>query len=206
MENGSRKIGLRVAAGCLVAITIIVAVFASGITFPTSQVPAQGPTIQLQTGILNVFIVDAPVELNHLNITITDLEVHKIGEKGEEGKWISVVNSSDPEDPVIPEFDLLYYQGPMEFHAVSTKIEAGNYTKIRMLISSAIANKTDDPTNPVELTVPSGKIDVIAKFEIVENGRIDVTIDIQPNWVAISNSGNLRPVLKATIDKPNGGL
>jgi hypothetical protein len=201
MENVSRKIGLRVAAGFLVAIIIIVAVFASGIPLPNNQEPA----IPLKTGILNVFIVDAPVELNHLNITITDLEVHKIGDEGEEGKWISLVNSSDPEDPVIPEFDLLYYQGSMEFHAISTKIEAGNYTKIRMLISSAIANKTDDPTNPVELKVPSGKIDVIAKFEIVENGRIDVTIDIQPNWVAISNSGNLRPVLKATIDKPTGG-
>ena len=104
MKNGSRKIVLRMTAGILVAITIIVAVFASGIQLPTT-----GPATQLQTGILNVFIVDAPVELNHLNITITDLEVHKVGEEGEPGKWISLINSSDPEDPVIPEFDLLYY-------------------------------------------------------------------------------------------------
>jgi hypothetical protein len=200
MENGSKKIGLRIAAGVLVAITIIVAVFASGIQLPTT-----GPASQPETGILNVFIIDAPVELNHLNITITDLEVHKAGNETEPGKWITLVNSSDPSSPTIPEFDLLFYQGGEEFHASSTKIEAGNYTKIRMFISQAIANKTDDPENPVTLKVPSGKIDVIAKFEIVENGAVDVTIDIQPDFIAISKSGNLKPVLKALIKPPIGG-
>ena len=204
MENGSKKIGLRMAAGILVAITIIVAVFASGIQLPTDQ-EITGPGTQLETGILNVFIIDAPVDLNHLNITITDLEVHKAGNETHAGKWISIVNSSDPTDPIIPEFDLLFYTGDKEFHASSTKIEAGNYTKIRMYISSAIANKTDTPTEPVALKVPSGKIDVIAKFEIVENEAVDVTIDIQPDWIAISNSGNLRPVLKALIKPPIGG-
>ena len=127
MGNGSKKIGLRIAARFLVAITIIVAVFASGIQLPTT-----GPATQLETGILNVFIVDAPVELNHLNITITDLEVHRVANETHAGKWISLVNSSDPSDPIIPEFDLLVYQGGEEIHASSTKIEAGNYTKIRM--------------------------------------------------------------------------
>ena len=200
MENGSKKIGLRVAAGFLVAITIIVAVFASGITLPTKE-GITVPTKQVQTGILNVFLIDAPVELNHLNITITDLEVHKAGEEGEEGKWISLVEDGVPE---IPEFDLLYYQDGRQLHLASEQIETGNYTKIRMYISSAVANKTDDPLNPVELNVPSGKIDVITKFEIGTEGRVDVTIDMEPDWIAISKSGNLRPVLKATIDS-NGG-
>lgn len=188
MENGSKKIGLRVTAGVLLAITIIVAVFASGITVPTQQV---------QKGILNVFLVDAPVELNHLNITITDLEVHKAGDDGEEGKWIVLVEDGVPE---IPEFDLLYYQDGRELHLVSDQIETGNYTRIRMYISRAVANKTDDPLNPVELNVPSGKIDVITKFEIINEGRVDVTIDMEADWIAISKSGNLRPVLKASIE------
>ena len=188
------------------AITIIVTVFASGISLPTNQ--ESNGISQLQTGILNVFIIDAPVDLNQLNITITDLEVYKAGDETEEGKWIQLVKDGEPP---IPEFDLLHYQDGREFHAVSEQIETGNYTKIRMYISNAVANKTDDPTNPVPLKVPSGKIDVIAKFEILENGRIDVTIDIQPDWIAISNSGNLRPVLKATINEyeapsePTGG-
>ena len=35
MENGKQKIGLRLAAGFLAGILIIVAVFASGVTFPS---------------------------------------------------------------------------------------------------------------------------------------------------------------------------
>ena len=189
MEIESKTIGLRLAAGVLIAMTIIVAVFASGITLPTEQA---------EKGILNVFLVDAPVELNHLNITITDLEVHKEGEDGEEGKWIALVENGEPE---IPEFDLLYYQSGRELHLASSQIETGNYTKIRMKISSAVANKTDDPDNPVTLTVPSGKIDVITKFELENGETIDVTIDMEADWVAISNSNNLRPVLKASIDE-----
>ena len=197
MENESKKIGLRVAAGFLVAITIIVAVFASGITFPTEQ-GITGRETQVQTGILNVFLIDAPVELNHLNITITDLEVHKAGEEGEEGKWITLVEDGVPE---IPEFDLLYYQDGRKLHLASEQIEIGNYTKIRMYISSAVANFTDDPDNAVDLNVPSGKIDVITKFEIGTEGRVDVTIDMIPDWIAISKSNNLRPVLKASISE-----
>ena len=206
MENDPRKIGLRMAAGVLVAVTIIVAVFASGIPLPTNN-EVTGPYTSLETGILNVFLIDAPVELNHLNITITDLEVHKAGENGEEGKWISLVE----EGVEMPEFDLLYYQDGRELHLASEQIETGNYTKIRIQVTSAVANFTDDPDNPVDLKVPSGKIDVITKFEIGTEGRVDVTIDMEPDLVAISKSGNLRPVLKATIEQaeaptePTGG-
>jgi hypothetical protein len=173
-------------------------VFASGITLPNNPEISGGPKEPSQTGILNVFLIDAPVELNHLNITITDLEVHRAGNENEDGKWIALVEDGVPE---IPEFDLLYYQEGRQLHLASEQIETGNYTKIRMHVSRAVANFTDDPTNPVELKVPSGKIDVITKFEIDIEGRVDVTIDMEPDWIAISKSGNLRPVLKAYVDK-----
>ena len=64
MENGTRKIGIRAAAGFLVAITIILAVFASGI---------QLPTVKAKTGTLTVLLTDAPADLKHLNITIDSL-------------------------------------------------------------------------------------------------------------------------------------
>ena len=74
MENGTKKLGLRVAAGFLVAITIILAVFASGI---------QLPTVKAQTGTLTVLLTDAPTDLEHLNITISSL---------------SALNVDDPEE------------------------------------------------------------------------------------------------------------
>jgi hypothetical protein len=208
MATDPKKIGLRMAGGVIVAVIIIIAVFASGITLPNNPEISSGPNEESQTGILNVFLIDAPVELNHLNITITDLEVHQAGNETEDGKWIALVEDGVPE---IPEFDLLYYQDGRQLHLASEQIETGNYTKIRMYVSRAVANFTDDPTNPVELKVPSGKIDVIAKFEIDTEERVDVTIDMEPDWIAISKSGNLRPVLKAYVDKAeadeiNGGI
>jgi hypothetical protein len=59
----------------------------------------------------------------------------------------------------------------------------------------------EDTDNPVSLNVPSGKIDVITKFELGNGDAITVLIDMEPDWVAISKSNNLRPILKASIPK-----
>ncbi len=187
MENGSRKIGLRVAAGFLVAITIIVAVFASGITLPSQED---------RTGRLTVLLTDAPVDLYQLNVTITDLEVHKVGQDDKEGEWIHLMEEVDAIT-----FDLLEYQGEKTLTLASEMIEAGTYNKIRMYVSEANASYAGDTETPVPLRVPSGKIDVITKFELGNGDAITVLIDMEPDWVAISKSNNLSPVLKASIPK-----
>lgn len=187
MENEPKKIGLRVAAGVLLAVTIIVAVFASGITLPDQGV---------KTGRLIVLLTDAPVELEQLMITITDLEVHKVGqEDGEDGEWVTLL-----EDEEIT-FDLLLYQNGETLNLASVDIEAGTYNKIRMNVSEADAYYPEDPNPPVSLSIPPGKIDVITKFELESDETEVVTIDMEPDWVAISESNNLRPVLKAIISE-----
>ena len=191
MENGSQKIGLRIAAGFLVAITIIVAVFASGITLPSQKV---------RTGRLTVLLMDAPVDLEELYVTITGLEVHKVGQDGE---WIPLMDEGDE-----IRFDLLKYQGTETLTLASEIIEAGTYNKIRMKVSGAsaifAAGTEEAEKNPHTLTVPSGKIEVITKFELGngdpdDDDAITVLIDMEPDWVAISNLKHLRPVLKASI-------
>ena len=187
MENESRKIGLRIFAGFLVAITIIVAVFASGITLPSQED---------RTGRLTVLLTDAPVDLESLDITISKLEVHKVAVEEGEG-WILLADEGD-----IPTFDLLMFQEGASLQLASKKIASGTYNKIRMYISEAFAyyksnsEKEDGPVN-----VPPGKIDVITEFELVEGGTRIVTIDMEPDWVAMRNYNNLRPVLKASISE-----
>jgi len=215
MENGSQKIGLRIAAGFLVAITIIVAVFASGITLPSQED---------RTGRLTVLLKDAPVEVDELWIKMTGLEVHKVGEG--EGQWISIDISDaieeateegeDPKDYLL--FDLLLYQGDEDVLILAeADVYAGTYNKIRMSVVGAEAwywvdaegnelglDETGYPIDPDEITkdplrVPPERIDVITNFEIGPEVEVTVTIDMQPDWIAISKSGNLRPVLKASI-------
>jgi len=185
MENGAKKIGLRMAVGVLLAITIIIAVFASGITLPNQET---------KTGRLTVLLTDAPVDLDELMITITDLEVHQVGEGEAEGEWISLIQDANIE------FNLLEYQNGKKLELASQDIDIGSYNKIRMFVSKAFAvyKETD---SQVPLNVPPGKIDVITEFELVEDGSKVVLIDMEPDWVAISKSGNLRPTLKASISE-----
>jgi hypothetical protein len=190
MENGAKKIGLRMTAGVLVSIVIIVVVFASGITLPSQE---------FKTGNLIVLLKDAPVDLNELWITITDLEVHRVetgeGEEAIEGDWTCLREN----DPIT--FNLLEYQDQNVLSLASGEIDLGMYNKIRMNVTEAEANYKDDDRPDEILKVPPGKIDVIANFELGADETVIVTIDMEPDWVAISNSNNLRPTLKAIVSK-----
>jgi len=196
MENGSRKVVFRMAAGVLVAITIIVTVFVSGVTFPGLE---NNPSLGSEQGRLTVLLKDAPVDLDHLMITITALEVHKVGTGDDpEGGWMSLLEAEE----VIPEFDLLLYQGDETLELASRNIPDGTYNKIRMYVSGAFADYAEESERDDGfLKVPPGKIDVITNFELKEGGSRIVIIDMEPDWVAISKSNNLRPVLKATISE-----
>ena len=145
MENGTRKIGLRAAAGFLVAITIILAVFASGI---------QLPTVTAKTGTLTVLLTDAPADLEHLNITIDSLSALNIDDPEE--NWIALPFVNNKEEVY---FDLLaLYNVTMELS--TEEIPAGNYTKLRMTIKTANATKTGGEIIDL-LEVPPGKLDII---------------------------------------------
>lgn len=190
MENGSRTIGLRVAAGFLIAITIIVAVFAAGIQLPSTKI---------ETGRLTVLLKDDPVELAELWINITDLGVHRVD--GEDGGWITLDFSGEAD---FLYFDLLEYQDDKVLDLASVEIVTGTYNKIRMTIENANAIKTNgDIIDPLE--VPPGHVDVITKFDIENGQNVVVLIDMEPDWVAISENNNLRPVLKASISQSEGG-
>ena len=186
MENGAKKIGLRVAAGFLVAITIILAVFASGI---------QLPTVKAKTGTLTVLLTDAPTDLEHLNITISSLSALNVDDSEENWTELNFVGGKES-----VYFDLLaLYNVTMELS--TQEIPVGNYNKLRMKIETANATKTDgEIIEP--LHVPSGKIDIIIHFEIDSDETTYLLIDMEADWVAISKSNRLRPVLKATIAEP----
>jgi len=203
MENGSRKIRLRMALGILAAITIIGTVFVSGI---------QLPGYQAETGKLSIYLKDAPVEVDALWINMTELEVHKADEEGE---WITInITETFEEGEDWLEFDLLKYQNETVLELANATVITGAYNKIRLTVTGAEAWYWND-TVPVDevtgypdevnmttqpLRVPPNRIDVIIDFSIDTKAAVIITIDMQPDWMAISKSGNLRPVMKATVE------
>ena len=193
MENKPRTISLRIVAGIIIAATIIVAVFASGIQLPTSQI---------DVGRLTIFLKDAPVDVDELWITITGLEVHKTGD---EAGWTQIDFLQGQENVT---FNLLEYQDEQVLSLADVEIGSGNYTKIRMSVVKAEAwyyteaPETEQQTiDKITLKVPSGKIDVVTQFTITGGENVVVLIDMQPDYVSISHNGNLRPVLKASISQ-----
>lgn len=188
MGEDMRHAGTYGAAGVLVAILIIAGIVTSSLHFPGLRLPDSFSN----KGTLVIKLTDAPVDLEDLYVNISSIEAQKIIEKNEE--WIPL---SFVEEKSWVYVDILELEN-VTMDLSITEVPLGNYTKLRMKITSAQATyKNGDP--PEELIVPSGKIDIIVHFEIKAGETTKLLIDIQADWVAVSQSRRLRPVLKATL-------
>lgn len=180
MTAEPKKVGLHAIAGVSIAALVIATVFMSGIQFPSATA---------RTGMLVILLTDAPVpDLKRLEVTISELSV--IGEGG-----VTPLPFDGDTEFVIE--NLLALQDRPE--PLSTaRVTVGKYTKIRMTVVSAYAYYDENDARNTDLIVPSGHIDIIAHFEIEEDAPTVITIDMEPDWVAISKGNRLRPVLKVT--------
>ena len=181
MSNEKRQIGLFGVVGFLVAALVI-----AGLVFAGNTFQAMGK------GVLTIQVMDKPVELKHLNITIDWVRI-----QGEDG-WVDLTLKTDPESFY---FDLLSLENVSETLSV-TEIPSGNYSMIEMHVLTANATYPDETF--ADLKVPSAVIKVLLKphMELDPEGKVTVLIDLQPenlNSIAISHSLNLRPVIKAVV-------
>jgi Domain of unknown function (DUF4382) len=187
MAINTKKISLYVFAGIAAAVILIAAVYTSGIRLP-SNAGSQNP---ITLGTLTVSIKDAPVQLSTLEVTIDSIEV-----QSENNGWTKLPFI---EGTQTVHFDLLALQD-ISKDLSTTQLRTGDYSKIRLHVKDATATFADGKT--AVLKVPFDKIDIIVKFEIKEGATTKVLIDMTADSVAISNSNNLKPVLKATVTPP----
>ncbi len=190
MTDEIRHTGIFAVAGILVAVLIIAGVVAGGLRFPSLRLPS----MVSDKGRLIVKIMDKPVNLTHLNVTIDSLSIQRVENDVE--TWIDLeLLEGKPKY-----FDLLALEN-VTLTLSDTEILAGNYTMIKMHVLTANATYVDG--NTVDLRVPSEHIKVLLNphLEMKSAGSITVTIDLEPEWskIAISHSLNLKPVLKAMI-------
>jgi len=183
-----RDMGIFAAAGVLVAVLIIAGVVAGGLRFPSLRLPS----MVSDKGTLIIKIMDKPVELKHLNITIDWVKIQDQNEN-----WLDLEIKSDA--PFY--FDLLALYNITETLS-ETPIPAGNYTQIRMHVLTANATYPDNSN--ATLRVPSDVIKVNFKphIKMESEGSVTVIIDLQPDdlkTIAISQTLNLRPVIRAVV-------
>jgi hypothetical protein len=183
MSTGIRQIGLFGVAGVLVAALII-----AGFVIGDNVFQASGK------GVLTIQIMDKPVELDHLNMTIDWARI-----QDDAGNWYNLTLKTEPFY-----FDLLALQNVSETLS-ETEVPVGNYTMIWMHVLTANATYPDGSV--ADLRVPSGTIKVLLKphLSLEDGGQVTVLIDLQPedlNSIAVSQSLNLRPVIKAVVPYP----
>ena len=183
MSNGNKLTGSYGIAGILIAV-VIIAGFVAG-----------NNLLRPVKGILTIEIMDKPVELKHLNMTIDWVKI-----KDENGNWYNLTLANPNEDGPFY-FDLLALQNVSETLSV-TEIPEANYTAIWIHVLAANATYPDEST--ADLNVPSDVIKVLLRppLSLEGGGQVTVLIDLQPedlNTIAISKSLNLRPVIKAVV-------
>ena len=192
MAVGTREVGLYGFVGVLVAALIIAALTLSGVVIPGLRLPGFEPSPPTPTtGTLILKLTDAPVNVTHLNMTIDSVSVQKV-EDGNE-TWVDL---DFVENVTEVYFDLLALQDVVMNLSI-TEILPGNYTMIRMHVKTA--NVTYAEGGWDDLNVPSEHVRVIVHFEVGAGETTTVLLDMEADWVAISHSKNLRPVLKATV-------
>jgi hypothetical protein len=179
MSNGKRKIGLFGVVGVVIAALIIASFAIAANIFPVKG-----------KGVLTIQIMDKPVELQNLNITVDWVKI-----QGDNG-WVNLTLNTDPFY-----FDLLKLQNVSETLSV-TEIPSGNYSMIELHVLTANATYPDETT--ATLNVPSDIINVLLSphLNLENGGQVTILIDLQPedlNNTAISQSLNLRPVVKAIV-------
>jgi hypothetical protein len=179
MSNGKRKIGLFGVVGVVIAALIIASFAIAANIFPVKG-----------KGVLTIQIMDKPVELKNLNITVDWVRI-----QGENG-WVNLTLNSEPFY-----FDLLTLQNVSETLSV-TEIPSGNYSMIELHVLTANATYSDETT--ATLNVPSDIINVLLSphLNLENGGQVTVLIDLQPEDLdntALSQSLNLRPVVKAIV-------
>ena len=181
------KIGYFGIAGILIAVVVI------------AGFVAVGDLIRPVNGTLTIQIMDKPVALKNLYLTIDWVKI-----KDENGNWYDLTLANPNEDGTFY-FDLLALQYVSETLSV-TEIPEAQYTAIWIHVLTASATYPDDTT--ADLRVPSDVIKVLLKpqLSLEGGGQVTVLIDLQPddlNTIAISQSLNLRPVIKAVVPQPS---
>ena len=189
MSTNNRTLGIYAASGIGIAIILIAAIFASGLPLGIDQNQTGD-----QRGTLWVSIKDAPVDLQKLVLTINGIYILS----ADEDSWTELTLKEGESMT----FNLLELTGDKSLKLTEQEVPTGHYSKIRLVITEAIATYTDnkgEEFTDVPLRVPPGRIDIITSFNI-EGGQLTaLMIDMQPDTAAISNSGNFKPIVKMAV-------
>ncbi len=172
----------------------------------STQAPGVGSTQAPETGILKLYLCDAPIDALNVTgvyITIDEIQYHR------DGQWITCEEFVGPQT-----YDLLELTGGNSTLLGELTLPSGNYTQIRFMLDipemgsrpsspGCYIEFADNSTEP--LFVPSGGqtgYKAIGRFEVPVNGTVEVTadFDVRKAVVVAHSFYILKPTIKLIVN------
>ena len=144
------------------------------------------------TGQLKLKMTDAPGEFESVNVTITSVSAHHLGNDDVKAGWVTIANKSATHDLLKLRDDATVVLGDEE-------LPMGDYNQLRMVVSSATV-VTGGTT--YELTIPSGETSGLKfkhNFTVKEDGEYEMVLDFDAaESIHVTGNGTymLQPVIK----------
>ena len=191
MAGMNSRIAMR---NVLMALVASLALAACGGSSSDSETQQQVPTAT--TGTVGLLFTDKPTD-DYSSIILTVSEAVLIG--GDDSQQILFQGERR-----IDLLDLTNYNEPVMFG----EVEAGNYTKIRLMIDAIELVPADDsPAFFIEKLPANGKVDLLQPdgFDILPGRTVMIEIDVDANKsIKITDAGksgkvNFRPIVRVNI-------
>jgi hypothetical protein len=153
-------------------------------------------------GTLRMYMTDAPSAYDAVVVVVQSVEVHKAGSDDASG-WVTV--NSSPQS-----YDLLKLRNGASAILGETKLDAGLYTQIRLLLGSG--NYVTISGTNFPLSVSSGAqtgIKLNHQFEIKADAIYELTLDFDASKsISVTGTGTfmLSPVIRVEANETSGSI
>jgi|RhiMetdeSRZDD1v2_1073273.scaffolds.fasta_scaffold1485616_1 uncharacterized protein DUF4382 len=173
------------------------------IALGVSVVACGSPSGPSRSGNLRVMITDAPFDdASAVHVTFSEVKAHRAEDATDE--WITVPFAGTPA-ATTRTCNLKKLEGPQDVLGVAS-LEAGSYTQLRLIVSSATiyfgGGSTGEAACLPTLTapsgagvtsyameIPSGEVKLNRQFELMSNGTTTIELDFD-GARSISQTGN----------------
>lgn len=183
----------------LIGYFVLVPLVLAPVAPPPVTPPAPSPTppvtpapTVVSTGIVEIRVTDAPAEqqVSAINVTITNIQVHKAD--GDQG-WVTIIEEPNS-------FDLLQLRG-VEKVLGAKESEVGHYTQIRMDVEP-VAATVDGKDVDVDVVLPSGRLKLVGSFDVESSKKTILTLDFDADKsLVFTGEGKIifKPVVKLIV-------
>lgn len=172
MDVVRRRVVLPLAVG----LALVLAGFAYLTVFPT--------------GTVVVLVRDAPMDWARVNVTFSEVRIHRANAAEEEGWFALTIEAAT--------VDLLSLQDVAEVLAID-RVPTGKYTQVRVVVTAVEGVFANGGT--VSLRVPDGIIKIVEPFDVpfADTASVTIDFDLSQSIHEANEEWVFRPVLGSIV-------